>query len=238
MGGKEGVSSIVAVALMLAVLSLIIPVVISTFAIHYTKNEEIEVYREAENSFLKLVEMYPNSGRISVPLGRKTVFGFVSAAGLGVNTSGRVTIIASCSDGNISQSFSIPYIYLDLVGRTLPIRSFIFSEGGVVVRQNGSVLLSRPSTSLNYSNGTVYIAVDCLLSRPFAVSGASFAILHLKVSTAHYSYQNCTGRIDIIDELFQDVWNEVISSEGGSEESLAFTNANLSINVRYFTIEV
>ncbi len=230
---SDAVSSVVAMTLVLAVLAVALPLAISNFIPHYVKSSEVQRYAEAEDSFLKIAEFYPSSGRLRLRLGEQTPFGFVAATSLKAVSSGVAEVDAACDGNNIHLECNISSVQLRMIGRTIPNKTLIFSEGGIVVEQMArQQILSEPQIELNYSDNLT-LTVDCLRDER-EISGSGSVIVDIVVSMERREYENCTGYIHINDSLFQDYWDEAMQSNG----SMNFTNKNVTLIVRWMEVKV
>ncbi|WP_202319120.1 hypothetical protein [Archaeoglobus neptunius] len=235
----EAVSSIVAMILILAMLAVAVPLAISNFVPHYIKNVEIQRYEESEASFLRIAEAYPDPVKLRLYMGRQTPFGFVAATSFGAKSSGRISIEAVCDSGSVGLSCDIPSLYLYLPGRSVPNRTLIFSEGGIVVEQHSrEVIVSSPNITLVY-NSSLTVVVDCLESEK-KISGSGIIVVDVGVQREIKSYKNCTGKIYVNDTIFQDYWNDAMRSTSlpVSGSTLSFDSLNLTLIVRRVGIKV
>ncbi len=234
----EAVSSVVAMIMVLAVLAVAVPLTISNFVPYYVKSSEMQRYAEAEDSFFKIVEFYPSSGRLRLQLGEQTPFGFVAATSLKAESTGMVEVHAACDGGNVNLKCNISSLKLSMLGRAIPNRTLIFSEGGIAVEQAETrVVLSEPRIELNYSD-SLTVAVDCLKDER-GISGSGSAIVDIAISTERMEYENCTGWIYVNDSIFQDYWIKAMQSTGlFSGSTLSFSNLNLTLWVRWMDVRV
>ena len=232
---SDAVSSVVAMIMVLAVLAVALPLAISNFIPCYVKSSEMQRYAEAEDSFLKIAEFYPSSGRLRLRLGEQTPFGFVAATSLKAESSGTVKVDASCDGGNVNLQCNISSVKLSMLGRAIPNKTLIFSEGGIVVEQAGTrIVLSEPQIEVNHSDDSLTLTIDCLKEER-GISGSGSAIVDIAMSMERREYENCTGYIHINDSLFQDYWDEAMQSASGS---MNFTNKNVTLIVRWMDVKV
>lgn len=249
---SKAVSSVVAMFLILAIISLSISVILANYAPMVKRNAEIKLNMELREEFMRVSTAYSDSNREELHGmlnfgGEKTPFGalfgeITTTSTLSVNKTGNIFLSLACNGSAFSWNISIFSLELKIYNSFLPEEKLVLSNGGIKIFQSERNFTKvKPSIELKHENNTVLIRVDTLLSKAKEVSGNG--IVHLKLSSSNNEmlYENCTGFIQVNDTYFDEHWIQKMRKSGLNFEEenrkILFENKDVSLLLREFKID-
>ncbi len=251
----KAISSVIAMIMLLAVISTAVSVISVNLLPVMEKKAEIEHNRKLKDEFLDIVKVYSTSKSenrsFSLSLGKsKTLFGQSTSSTLSVRESGWMAINLICNQTPIDENYRLFSLNLSTHSPLLPSQTIIFSEGGVIERQDGTTIERlSPDIRVEFNNtsNTLFLTMHNLASLPVEVSGNGYILLRLGKSSSFKEYVNCTGSISIRDGVFGEEWERKMLELSGpfSVSNIPPTNilsidapVNVSLEIRNFEISL
>ena len=240
---ERGVSTLVAMILVLAIVSASIAAVFSSYLPVLKKRSEIQHEERLKSSFLRVVSIYPGNGTIVLKLGGgDTLFDPVQAtSNIHLWKSGWAEIDVN----NVSYRVTFFALNLSTFNTRIPDKVILFSEGGIKIYQdNKNHTVKSPDIQIRYSAGSLSVALDNLTSDEQQVAGNGLAYMAIHSRSGVYSFTNVNVTIAVEDSIFRKYWIDAMKSAGFTVSSTGnlvigyINNVNLTLEIRNFDIRL
>jgi len=240
---EKGVSTLVAMILVLAIVSTSITAIASNYLPILKKRAEIQHEEELTSSFLEIASVYPGNETVVLKLGGGTTLLNPTPTSSSVHLwkSGSVEVDVN----NAQYNTTLFTINLSTFNTCIPDRVLLFSEGGVKIYQNSRNITAKPpDIRIYYNANSLHITLDNLTSDEQEVAGSGIAYIAVHSQSRVYSFTNVNVTLTVDDAIFEEYWVNTMKYAGFTVSSMGNTatggkkNVNLTLEIRDFDIRL
>ncbi len=244
---ERGVSTLVAMILVLAIVSTSIAAIGSHYLPVLKKRAEILQEERLTSSFLEIASMYPGNGTAVLELGGGTTIlnSVQTTSSIHLWSSGDVAVKVSAQNvSDVSYNTKLFALNLSTFSTRIPDRTTLFSEGGVRIYQYGKNITRKPPDVIHSNAGLIRIFLDNLISGEQEVAGNSIAYITIHSNSRIYSFTNVNVTVTVNDAIFKDYWIDAMKNAGfrvistGNTATGSKTNVNLTLEIRDFDVRL